>query len=56
VGFEEVEVLSRDYVKIGETAGWEDVQALLSEVGLSPRDLAHTVASIKVRARELAAG
>ncbi len=56
VGFEEVKVLSRDYVKIGETAGWEDVQALLSEVGLSPRDLAHTVASIKVRARELAAG
>ncbi len=52
VGFEEVKVLSRDYVKIGETAGWEDVQALLSEVGLSPRDLAHTVASIKVRARK----
>lgn len=56
VGFEEVKVLSRDYVKIGETAGWEDVQALLSEVGLSPRDLDHTVASIKVKARKLAAG
>ncbi len=52
VGFEEVKVLSRDYVTISETAGWEDVQALLSEVGLSPRDLAHTVASIKVRARK----
>ena len=52
MGFEEVEVLSSDYVKIGETAGWEDVQALLSEVGLSPRDLDHTVASIKVRAHK----
>ncbi|MCK4314496.1 MAG: hypothetical protein KAX24_01880 [Anaerolineae bacterium] len=52
VGFEEAKVLSRDYVKIGETAGWEDVQSLLSELGLSPRDLAHTVASIKVRARK----
>jgi len=51
-GFEEVEVLSRDYVKIGETAGWEDVQALLNEAGLSPRDLDHTVASIKVKAHK----
>ena len=51
-GFEEVEVLSRDYVKIGETAGWEDVQALLSEAGLSPRDLDHKVASIKVKAHK----
>jgi len=49
-GFEEVEVLSRDYVRIGEAAEWEDVQALLSEAGLSPRDLDHKVASIKVKA------
>jgi len=51
-GFEEVQVLSRDYVKIGESAGWEDVQALLSEAGLSPSDLDHKVASIKVRAHK----
>jgi arsenite methyltransferase len=51
-GFEEVTVLSRDYVKVGEAAEWEDVQALLSEAGLSPRDLDHKVASIKVKAHK----
>ena len=68
-GFEEVEVLSRDYSEIDEAAEWEDVQAmvaradgeaaseqdaqvLLAEAGLSPHELAHTVASIKVRARK----
>jgi len=51
-GFQEVEVLSRDYAKIGETAEWEDVKALLSEAGLSPCDLDHKVASIKVRAHK----
>ncbi|MDY6875510.1 MAG: arsenite methyltransferase, partial [Chloroflexota bacterium] len=50
VGFEEIKVLSRDYVKIGKTAGWEDMQALLSKAGLSPHDLDHTIASIKVKA------
>jgi len=68
-GFEDVQVLSRDYSEIGETAEWEDLQllvagpdgkiaegeeaqALLSESGLSPHDLAHKVASVKVRARK----
>jgi len=51
-GFEEVEVLSCDYVKIGEAAEWDDAQALLSEAGLSPRDLDHKVASIKVKAHK----
>jgi SAM-dependent methyltransferase len=68
-GFEDVQVLSRDYSEIGEVSGWEDVQvlvagpdgkvaegedaqALLSEAGLSPHDLAHKVASVKVRARK----
>jgi len=51
-GFEEVEVLSRETVKIGEATEWEDAQALLSEAGLSPRDLDHTVASVKVKARK----
>ncbi len=65
-GFEQVEVLSRDYADIGD-AELEDVQvmvvnaegeavtgkdakALLQEKGLSARDLARKVASVKVRA------
>jgi len=68
-GFEDVQVLSRDYSELGEISEWEDVQllvagpdgevaegegaqALLSEAGLSPHDLAHKVASVKVRARK----
>jgi arsenite methyltransferase len=68
-GFEDVQVLSRDYSEIGEASEWEDVQvivagpdgkiaegeealALLSQSGLSPHDLAHKVASVKVRARK----
>ncbi|MBU0702363.1 MAG: arsenite methyltransferase [Chloroflexi bacterium] len=51
-GFEEVAVLSRDYVMIGEAAEWEEAQVLLAEAGLSPHDLDHKVASIKVKARK----
>ncbi|MFQ6101308.1 MAG: arsenite methyltransferase [Anaerolineae bacterium] len=51
-GFEGVEVLSRDYVKIGEAAEWEDVKALLAEIGLSPDALDHKVASVRVKARK----
>jgi ubiquinone/menaquinone biosynthesis C-methylase UbiE len=51
-GFEEVEVVSRDYVKISEAAEWEEAQALLAESGLSPRDVDYTVASIKVKAHK----
>ncbi len=66
-GFEQVEVVSRDYTEIDEAAEWEDVQvmaagpdgeitnaqqaqALVAEAGLSPHELAHKVASIKVKA------
>jgi arsenite methyltransferase len=66
-GFEEVEVLSRDYMTDsqvaeagqaqlllvgadGQVAEGEDVRALLAEAGVSPRELAQKVASIKVRA------
>ncbi len=65
-GFEQIEILSRDYADIGD-AEMEDVQAmavdakgeavtgkdaeaLLQESGIFPRDLARKVASIKVRA------
>ncbi len=51
-GFEGIEVLSREYAKVSEADGWEDLQALLSEAGLSPHDLDHKVASIKVKARK----
>jgi hypothetical protein len=36
----------------GEIAQGEEAQALLAEAGLSPHDLAHKVASVKVRARK----
>jgi SAM-dependent methyltransferase len=36
----------------GEIAQGEEAQALLTEAGLSPHDLAHKVASVKVRARK----
>ena len=68
-GFEDVQVLSRDYTDIDDLSELEDVQvivagpdgtiaegeeaqALLAESGLSPHDLAHKVASVKVRARK----
>ena len=65
-GFERVEVLSRDYAEIsdadlegvqvmvvnaeGEAVTGKDANALLQESGLSTRDLARRVASVKVRA------
>ncbi len=67
-GFDGVEVLSRDYVDPdqvteeemqllvvgadGQVAEGVDAQALLDEAGLSPRDLAQKVASIKVTAHK----
>ncbi|NOZ28523.1 MAG: arsenite methyltransferase [Chloroflexi bacterium] len=51
-GFEDVEVVSRDYIEIGEAAEREDVEALLAEAGPSARDLDYKVASIKVKARK----
>ncbi|MEJ2209566.1 MAG: arsenite methyltransferase [Anaerolineae bacterium] len=61
-GFERVEVLSREFGAVDEGAAWNEVevavdggggheaQAFLAESGLSPADLAHKVASVKVRA------
>jgi SAM-dependent methyltransferase len=51
-GFEGIEILSRDYVKIGEAPEWEDAKALLARIGLSPRHLDRKVASIQVSARK----
>jgi arsenite methyltransferase len=48
-GFEEVEVLSRDFVK---TSGSEDAQTMLKAVGLAPDALDHTIASVRVKARK----
>lgn len=47
-GFEEVEVLSRDYVTSDQVA--EEAEALLADTGVSPRELARTVASVRVKA------
>ena len=61
-GFERVEVHSREYSEVDEATGWDEVQVvvagpdgqeakdLLIQAGLSPRDVASKVASIKVRA------
>ena len=51
-GFEKVEVLSHAYVTSSQVAEGEDVQALLAEAGVSPRELAQKVASIKVKAHK----
>jgi SAM-dependent methyltransferase len=62
VGFEQVEVLSRDASGVEEGTEWDAVEVIVSgidgqevkdglvEAGLTPRDLATKVASIKVRA------
>jgi SAM-dependent methyltransferase len=66
-GFQDIEVVSRDYASAdqvleaedaqlvvvgpdGEVAEGQQARALLEARGLSPRDLAHKVASIKVKA------
>jgi SAM-dependent methyltransferase len=67
-GFEEVEVLSRDYADPnqvteeemqllvvgadGQVTEGEEARALLDEAGISPRELAYKVASIKVAAQK----
>lgn len=48
-GFEEVEVLSRDFVQASES---EDAQTMLKAAGLAPDALDHAVASVKVKARK----
>jgi SAM-dependent methyltransferase len=63
-GFEGIEVLSRTQGDIDDGVGWDDVQVIVAgeepqeakdlfvQSGLTPRDLARRVASIKVRARK----
>jgi hypothetical protein len=51
-GFEEVEVLSRDYTDPDQVTEGEDAQALLDGAGISASELAQKVASIKVRAHK----
>lgn len=51
-GFEDVEVVSRDFAKISEFAEWEGVREIIAEAGVAPEDLDHTIASIKVKARK----
>jgi arsenite methyltransferase len=47
-GFEEVEVLSHDYVTSDQVT--EEAEALLAGTDISPHELARKVASIKVKA------
>lgn len=51
-GFEEVEVLSRDYADPDQVTEGEEAQALLDGAGISPSELAQKVASIKVTAHK----
>ena len=53
-GFDDVEVMSRNYVKISDSNEWEGTQALLVEAGISSSDLDRTVVSAKVKARKRA--
>ena len=49
-GFEEVEILSREYAAAEQVSEEEDAQALLDETGVSSRELAGKVASVNVTA------
>jgi arsenite methyltransferase len=51
-GLEQVQVVSRDFVKISEFEEWEAVRAALAEAGLPAVALDHTVASVRVKARK----
>ncbi|MBC7250608.1 MAG: arsenite methyltransferase [Anaerolineae bacterium] len=51
-GFSEVQIVSRDYTKISEGSEWVKVRALLIEAGLSPYELDHVVASVRIKARK----
>lgn len=49
-GFEQVAVRSREYVKISEYDGWEEGRALFLAAGVTPEQLDHKVASVRVNA------
>jgi len=49
-GFNQVEVLSREYAQISQSAEWNELRALMSDDGLSPQDMDRKVASINVKA------
>ncbi|MBU0492136.1 MAG: arsenite methyltransferase [Chloroflexi bacterium] len=51
-GFEDVAVLSRDYVQVSGFDEWKVVRDQVAAMGLSAQDLNHKVASIKFRARK----
>jgi len=49
-GFADVQVISREYVRISSAEGWEEHRGLLLEAGVPPQDLDYKVASIRVTA------
>jgi arsenite methyltransferase len=51
-GFAEVEVLSRDYVKISQVPDWVLARTALAQANLSPDALDHVVVSASVKARK----
>jgi len=51
-GFEGVEVLSRDFVKVSEFTEWEDLRNVLQRAGLNVTQVDHKIASVKVRAHK----
>ncbi|MBM4429597.1 MAG: arsenite methyltransferase [Chloroflexi bacterium] len=50
-GFEDVEVLSRDYIKVSEFPEWESMRSLVAGSGLDLTQIDHKIASVKVKAR-----
>ncbi len=49
-GFEQVTVRSREYVKISEYDDWDETRSLLQAAGVTPEQLDHKVASIRINA------
>ena len=51
-GFESVDVIARDFVKVSEFAEWVSLRDLVASAGVDPAEVDHKIASIKVKARK----
>jgi len=51
-GLADVEVLSRDYIKVSEFPEWENMREIVAGSGVDLRQIDHKIASVKVKARK----
>jgi ubiquinone/menaquinone biosynthesis C-methylase UbiE len=53
-GFEDVQVVDREFVRISEFADWEGVREAVAKAGVPPQELDATIASIRIKATKAA--